>query len=86
MKDILKLIELKLRKVQLPWTASTNVPFYADIRKPRPSLSKHDGTRPSYWHINDAEYMLLCVNEMPAILEYIKKLQDLSRPKPETKL
>jgi len=72
--NTLKYLEDCLKKVELPWYATSNVPFYVDIKKPRPSLSKHD-VRPTYWEYNDGCYMMSAVNEMPRILKYIRKLQ-----------
>lgn len=84
-EDTLKYIKERLEKVQLPWTATGNYPFYVDVRKPRESLSKHDYERPSYWQVDDASYMLYCVNEMPAILEYIKDLESRLKTKESEK-
>lgn len=39
-----------------PWTC--NYPFYVDVKKPAPSLSKHDHDRPTYWKIEDAIFVL----------------------------
>ncbi len=52
-----------------------NHPFDVELKKPRESLSKHTEVRPTSWHCDDANYLLLCVNEMPKILEYIEKLE-----------
>jgi hypothetical protein len=30
-----------------------NYPFYVDVSKPSPSLSKHDDDRPTYWRMED---------------------------------
>lgn len=72
----LEAIEEKLKKVALPWYGTSNYPFYVDVRKPRESLSKHDYKRPTYWHQDDGEYLFYCVNVMPDILKYVRKLED----------
>ena len=74
-KETIKSLEEYLKKVELPWTASANVPFYVNMKKPRPSMSKHDSRCPTYWDYYDGCYALMCANEMPKILEYIKELE-----------
>jgi len=41
---------------------SVNYPFYVDLKKPAPSLSKHDDERPTYYRYQDAQFILLCWN------------------------
>ena len=74
-EERLKRLEEMSKKVVLPWIATGNIPFYVDVRKPRPSDSKHDDKVSTYWKMEDGEYMLLCTNWMPEILEYIRKLE-----------
>lgn len=61
-------------KVTLPFSMSANIPFYVDMRKPRPSLSKHDLKNPTYWHYDDAVYLLACAHLVPELLEELEKL------------
>lgn len=70
----LEYIENLLKKVQLPWEGYSNIPFYVEVKKPRPSMSKHD-SRPTYWDYDDGEYLYACVNWMPDILKYIEDLK-----------
>jgi hypothetical protein len=58
------------------WTGFSNRPFYSVIRKPGPSLSKHDDTRDTYWRCEDVEFVLLCKNGgVQVLLDHIKFLQ-----------
>ncbi len=42
-----------------PWGSwCANTPFYVDVQKPAPSLSKHDNERPTYWRMEDALFVL----------------------------
>ena len=68
-----------LKKVHLPWTGGANVPFYVEVTKPRPSMSKHDGTRPTYWGYDDGEYLYCAVNDVPALLARITTLEEALR-------
>lgn len=74
----LKIIEEKLNaSTPAPWEATGNYPFYVDMKKPGPSLSKHDLDRPTYWSYPDAEFVLLARNKfVPEMLEEIKKLRE----------
>lgn len=36
---------------------NSNAPFYVDVRKPSPSLSKHDEERPTYWRYEDGVFV-----------------------------
>ena len=55
-----------------PWTASGNVPFNVDLCKPRPSLSKHDANRPTYWHVDDAMFVLNARVMLPRLLDALE--------------
>ena len=78
-KDMITHLESLAEKVELPWGASANVPFYVDVRKPRPSMSKHDEYRHTYWDYDDGVYLLTCANEMPRVLEYVRQLEEQVR-------
>ena len=76
MKDKIKTIRDVMEKTApLPWEFDANVPFYVSVKKPRPSQSKHDEKMPTYWDYSDGEYMALCVNLMPELLDYIAELE-----------
>lgn len=77
MKKTVEHIKKLLEKTHpLPWkNSSGNIPFYIDLVKPRSSLSKHDSKRPTYWHYDDAAYVLACIHEMPLLLTYIEELE-----------
>lgn len=59
-----------------PWANkwSSNYPFYVDVRKPAPSLSKHDAERPTYWRVQDAEYIAAVSPDV--VLKLIERLRD----------
>ena len=75
-KETLKRIEGMLANVKLPFTGTANIPFYVQLEKPRPSMSKHDSKRPDYWDMDDGYYILACANYMPEILAHIKDLEE----------
>lgn len=56
LKELRKIVEKATPGPWGPWTG--NYPFYVDVRKPGPSLSKHDHTRPTYWSYADASFVL----------------------------
>jgi hypothetical protein len=56
------------------WTGTSNIPFYAEIKKPARSLSKHDGERSTYWRCEDVDYALKAVKWVP---DLIAKIEDL---------
>lgn len=59
-----------------PWGPySANVPFYADVKKPAPSLSKHDRERPTYWRIEDAQFIAAARDWLPKLIEENEHLQ-----------
>jgi hypothetical protein len=61
MADLLKQIhEIEYRALKAtkgPWVFTANYPFYVDVTKPAPSLSKHDLQRPTYWRYQDGEFV-----------------------------
>ena len=77
MKD--KLVEIKERfkkTTQGEWTAYVNYPFYIDLRKPSPSLSKHDSERPTFWSMNDGLFVLNAHNnDIPWLIEEVERLR-----------
>ena len=56
------------------WTCNANMPFNADVVKPRPSLSKHDVSRPTYWHMDDALFVLNARQDVLFLLDLVKQL------------
>jgi hypothetical protein len=56
-----------------PW--SGNYPFYVMVKKPAPSLSKHDHERGDFWRYQDGEYVL-AFNPKVA-LELLNRISDL---------
>jgi hypothetical protein len=63
-------------KTSVVWLGSGNYPFYVDLKKPAPSLSKHDHERPTYYRYQDAQFILLCWNGgVQVLLDHIKFLQ-----------
>lgn len=59
------------------WTGEGNEPFSITLRKPAPSLSKHDSDRPTYWRCQDAMFVLVMKNVgTQFLLDEIKKLQE----------
>jgi hypothetical protein len=74
-KELIKDLELAQAKARpLPWKFSANIPFYIDMTKPGPSLSKHDDDRPSYWHYDDGMYAAMAIHHVPELIEEIKRL------------
>src|SRR5271166_1597116 len=50
MKDLDRLKKMATDATPGPWGPwSANVPFYVNVKKPSPSMSKHDADRPTYW-------------------------------------
>lgn len=72
---VIRRIEERMAKVELPWVFSSNEPFDVTVLKPRHSLSKHTSDRQSSWHCDDGYYLAICVNEMPRLLKYIHRLE-----------
>lgn len=68
-------IEERLEKMYAgEWTASANLPFNVDVKKPRPSLSKHDDKCPTYWHMDDALFILNARQDVAFLLDLVKQL------------
>lgn len=66
-------IQERLNKVLPTWTAfGGNIPFYVDVQKPRPSLSKHDNERPTYWHYDDGAFVAAAPYDMQFLLEILE--------------
>ena len=74
-----KLEELeKIIKAKTPttWYGTMNYPFYVSLMKPAPSLSKHDSERPTFWKMQDAEFVLAMANGgAEYLLNEVKRLQ-----------
>jgi hypothetical protein len=56
-----------------PWMG--NCPFYVIVKKPAPSLSKHDDERPTYWPYNDGKFVLTFNPQ--AVLELLDEIERL---------
>ena len=52
-----------------------NVPFYVDVQKPAPSMSKHDDERPTYWKYDDGVFV--CCFSPAHILELLDEIDRL---------
>ena len=78
MKDTIAHLKELLTNIEpLPWKGGYgNVPFYVVIEKPRPSQSKHDEDRPTYWDWHDGRYAIAAVHAVPMLLEYIEVLEN----------
>lgn len=70
---ISELRELESKASKGPWTAVANIPFYAVLNKPSPSLSKHDSERPEYWNIDDVKFVLQARNELSRLLDLLER-------------
>ena len=55
------------------WEFNADIPFYVDMKKPRPSLSEHDDKHPTYWHYDDGSFVAMCLYLTPKLIEYIEK-------------
>ena len=74
--DLKKLREVAEKATPGPWGPwAGNYPFYVDVRKPSPSLSKHDDTRPTYWRYDDAVFVLQFNPETAIML--LNRIQEL---------
>lgn len=82
-KDLQKAIEnfkeLMAKVDTRYWEFGANIPFYVDMKKPRPSLSKHDDERPTYWHYDDGSFVAMALYLAPKLIEYIEKEKDNER-------
>lgn len=57
-----------------PWGPyGTNLPFYAVVTKPAPSLSKHDDERATYWRIEDAMFVASAREDVVYLLGLLKE-------------
>lgn len=75
--DIKRLEEIEERVNAMysgDWVCSANIPFNVDVVKPRPSLSKHDGFRSTYWHVDDALFVLNARQDVLFLLDLVKQL------------
>ena len=62
-----------------PWGPySANIPFYVEVTKPAPSMSKHDSTRPTYWKYDDGIFVACAYQDIKYLLERIKELEKKS--------
>lgn len=68
-KLLSELEQARLEATQTEWTGTSNIPFYATLNKPAPSLSKHDTPNSPHWKIEDVKFVLLSVNH---IIDLIK--------------
>lgn len=69
-----KAIKDRLNKVSGHWDKFyCNYPFYVVVRKPRPSLSKHDLERPEYWSMEDGLFVANAVSDIEFLLSLIEK-------------
>lgn len=58
-----------------PWGPySCNYPFYVEVTKPAPSLSKHD-SRPTYWRMEDGVLVVHAVEDLGWCLAEIYRLE-----------
>lgn len=72
-----RLLEIEERLAKMysgEWSCSANLPFNVDVRKPRPSLSKHDHERLTYWHMDDAIFVLNARQDILFLLDLVKQL------------
>jgi hypothetical protein len=62
------------------WTGTANIPFYVVLEKPRPSLSKHEGTKrgADMWHYDDGIFVACAKRDMGKLINHIDALQKLS--------
>ena len=77
LKELRKIAEKATPGPWGPWTG--NYPFNVDVRKPAPSLSKHDNERPTYWRYEDAVFVLRFSPETVTML--INRIEELEREK-----
>jgi hypothetical protein len=64
------------KATQGAWRFLANIPFYVDVEKPAPSMSKYDDKRPTYWRYEDGLHV---ANFQPIealqLLDYIDELE-----------
>lgn len=86
--DLKKLREVASKATPGNWGHNwgANIPFYVDVKKPAPSMSKHDDTRPTYWRYEDGVFasvfsprqVLELLDEIERLKEFEWKYQGLS--------
>lgn len=67
-----QLEKLESEATPAPWTGTGNIPFYAFLDKPAPSLSKHDTPTSPHWRIADVELVLFVRNNLKDIIEALR--------------
>lgn len=73
---IQKIKERAMKATQGNWGPyDANLPFYAIVKKPAPSLSKHDLDQPSIWRVDDAIFVSCAVEDVKFLLSEIERLQ-----------
>jgi hypothetical protein len=76
-KKLAYLKDLCKRATPAPWTGTVNYPFYAQLDKPAPSESKHEGSPrgATLWRIADVEFVVSARQEMANLISYIEELE-----------
>lgn len=78
-RDLKRLRKIALDATPGPWGPwSGNYPFNVDVKKPAPSLSKHDHKRPTYWRWQDGLFVLEFNPKV--VLELLDRIQSLENP------
>lgn len=69
--------EIANKATPAPWTGGANIPFYAYLNKPAPSLSKHEGTARGrhLWRIEDVTFVVAAREIMLELLDYVDTLR-----------
>lgn len=59
------------------WIGHCNYPFYVILNKPRPSLSKHEGTNrgDNMWHMDDGLFIANAKSDMEELFRIIEQLE-----------
>lgn len=70
------------------WGGSCNYPFYVVLNKPRPSLSKHEGTKRSenMWHMDDGIFIVGAKKNMGQLIDFLNTVSVLAKTEPEKAL
>lgn len=70
------------------WGGSSNHPFYVILDKPRPSLSKHEGTPrgENMWHMDDGIFIVGAKKNMGQLIEFLNTASSLAKTEPEKAL
>ncbi len=59
-----------------PWSGNGNVPFYATLKKPAASLSKHDTPYSPHWRVEDVELVLNLRNgDAQFLIDEVRRLE-----------